>query len=161
MQIDLATIRTTTIRNTEEQDGAALLKCMLALQQYECSIEPNRALPEEVAECYLAELLAKCRDGRAEIFVAESEAQVVGFTCIVTKHDSEDTLERDRVFAYVSDLIVLEPYRKQGIGRRLHQQHLPIAIPLPSRRLGRRAPTPEASAWARTGHAVPSPPTSL
>ena len=45
--------------------------------------------------------------------------RVVGFVCVLSRLDSEDIIERDREHAYVTDLVVLEPYRKAGIASEL------------------------------------------
>src|SRR5262249_10188858 len=100
-------------------DQSAILECFVALQAHERSIEPNRGDPNEVAEPYVQDLLAQCANGNAEILVAEAGVGVVGWVGVVPRHISDDILERDREFAYITDLIVLEDYRGRGIGRRL------------------------------------------
>jgi ribosomal protein S18 acetylase RimI-like enzyme len=108
-----------TIRKATENDRSAILEGFNALQAYERSIEANRADPADIADTYLRELFAECRDGKAEILVAEVDMGVVGWVGVVPRHISDDILDHDREFAYISDLIVLEDYRGRGIGRRL------------------------------------------
>jgi predicted acetyltransferase len=45
--------------------------------------------------------------------------RVVGFVCVLSRLESEDIIERDREHAYVTDLVVLEPYRNAGIASEL------------------------------------------
>jgi len=44
---------------------------------------------------------------------------IIGFVCVLSRLESEDIIERDREHAYVTDLVVLEPYRKAGIASEL------------------------------------------
>jgi ribosomal protein S18 acetylase RimI-like enzyme len=108
-----------TIRKATENDRSAIVEGFNALQEYERSIEQNRAAPADIVEPYLSDLLTQCRDGKAEILVAEAGARVVGWVGVVSRHISDDILEQDREFAYITDLIVLEEYRDRGIGRQL------------------------------------------
>jgi ribosomal protein S18 acetylase RimI-like enzyme len=108
-----------TIRVAADADGSSIRDCMVALQTYEGAVEPNRADPALVVEPYLKDLAAKCRSGVAEILVAAIDGRVVGWVGVVARYTSDDILERHRQFAYITDLIVLEGYRGQGIGRQL------------------------------------------
>ena len=108
-----------TIRKATESDRSAILEGFNALQAYERSMEPNRADPADIAETYLRDLFADCKEGKAEILVAEIDVGVVGWVGVVPRHISDDILDHDREFAYITDLIVLKEYRGQGIGHRL------------------------------------------
>lgn len=108
-----------TIRKATENDRSAIVEGFFALQAYERSIEPNRADPADIAETYLRDLWADCADGKTEILVAEVDTGVVGWVGVVPRHVSDDILDHDREFAYITDLIVLQDYRDQGIGHRL------------------------------------------
>src|SRR5215470_4665318 len=100
-----------TIRVAADTDRSSILDCMIALQTYERSVEPDRADPDVSVKLYLKELIAKCQSGIAEILVAEADARIVGWIGVVARHTSEDILGRHRQFAYITDLIVLEGYR--------------------------------------------------
>jgi ribosomal protein S18 acetylase RimI-like enzyme len=39
--------------------------------------------------------------------------------CVLSRLESQDIIESDREHAYVTDLVVLEPYRKAGIASEL------------------------------------------
>jgi ribosomal protein S18 acetylase RimI-like enzyme len=99
-------------------DGAAVVACMVELQDYERSLEPALPAGVAVADAYLAHLRAKCRAHGGEVLVAEVDGIVVGFVGILTKvagSAPDDPAEH----AYISDLVVRETFRGQGIGRAL------------------------------------------
>lgn len=108
-----------TIRQADERDKASLEACFDELQSFELSIEANRAEPSLIRNAYIRDLFDDCAKSAGAIFVAEINNAVVGFVCVLSRLDSEDILERDREHAYVTDLVVLEPYRKAGIASQL------------------------------------------
>ena len=110
---------TIKIRQADERDWAGLEACFDELQSFELSIEPNRAEPSLIRNAYIRGLFDECTKSSGAIFVAEISNRVIGFVCVLSRLDSEDILERDREHAYVTDLVVLEPYRKAGIGSEL------------------------------------------
>ncbi|HEV8122207.1 MAG TPA: GNAT family N-acetyltransferase [Candidatus Polarisedimenticolia bacterium] len=124
-----------TIRIAADADRGGILECMDALQNYERSVEPDRADPEDVVEPYVNDLLAKRHNGTVEILVAEIDTRVVGWIGVVAQYTSEDILERHRKFAYITDLIVLEACRGRGVGRRLLEAAEAYAASKGARRL--------------------------
>ena len=108
-----------TIRQGGERDWASLEACFEELQSFEHSIESNRAEPFLIRNAYIRGLFDDCAKSSGAIFVAEMSNRVVGFVCVLSLLDSENIVERDREHAYVTDLVVLEPYRKAGIGSEL------------------------------------------
>ena len=110
---------TIKIRQADERDWAGLEACFDELQSFEHSIESNRAEPLLIRNAYIRGLFDECTESSGAIFVAEISNRVIGFVCVLSRLDSEDILERDREHAYVTDLVVLEPYRKAGIASEL------------------------------------------
>jgi ribosomal protein S18 acetylase RimI-like enzyme len=108
-----------TIRPALPTDRRALEQCFCELQAFERAIEPNRAAPEKVCRPYLDELLADCTQQAGTILVAEDAGQVVGFVCVLARVPSDEIVELEREFAYITDLVVLELYRQRGIGSQL------------------------------------------
>ena len=108
-----------TIRQADERDTAGLEACFDELQSFELSIEWNRAEPALIRTAYIRGLFDDCAKTSGAIFVAEMSNRVVGFVCVLSRVDSQDILERDREHAYVTDLVVLESYRKAGIASEL------------------------------------------
>ncbi len=108
-----------SIRQAEDRDRAALEQCFCALQAVERAIEPNRADPQSISRQYIDQLAADCQTYRGAIFVAEAGGEVVGFVGVLARRVSHDLCERDREYAYVTDLFVAEPFRRTGVGGRL------------------------------------------
>jgi len=96
-----------------------LRACVVELQDSERSIE--RALPEgqQMADAYLAFLLDRCTKASGKIFVAEIGDVVVGFAGVLAEVLPEQPDEDQAAYAYISDLVVLPSYRRQGIAREL------------------------------------------
>lgn len=107
------------IREAQDADRPALEECMAELQAFELSIELNRVPPEAIRGRYLDELFANCAKSDGAIFIAELNGRVIGFVCIFCRVDSEEMIELHREHAYVSDLVVLAPFRRLGVGAQL------------------------------------------
>jgi GNAT superfamily N-acetyltransferase len=109
------------IREAAANDRPSLEACMAELQAFEQTIERNRVEPEAIRGAYIDYLLAECQKSDGTILVAEANGQVVGFVCVLCRVDSEEIVEKDRHYAYITDLVVLAPHRKTGIGSQLIQ----------------------------------------
>ncbi|HJY07501.1 MAG TPA: GNAT family N-acetyltransferase [Bryobacteraceae bacterium] len=119
MNAEKAVTNAITIRQAYERDWASLEACFDELQSFEHSIEANRAEPSLIRNAYIRGLFDDCAKSAGAIFVAEMSNRVVGFVCVLSLLDSENIVERDREHAYVTDLVVLEPYRNAGIASEL------------------------------------------
>jgi ribosomal protein S18 acetylase RimI-like enzyme len=124
-----------SVRQADPSDQGVLMKCFVTLQEYERSLEANRAEAALVAKQYVESLLSRCARDEAQILVAEINSQVVGFIGVVPHHTSQNILERDQEMAYITDLIVLAEYRGHGIGRRLLREAEEYAAGLGARRM--------------------------
>ena len=98
-----------------------LRACVIELQDFERNLEP--ALPEgqQIADAYLTFLLDRCAISSGKVFVLEVDNVVVGFVGVLTRVLPEEPDEDQAEFAYISDLVVLPSYRRQGLGRTLLQ----------------------------------------
>lgn len=99
-------------------DYPALRACFVELQAWERQFEPSMPEPEDAADPYLADMLARCAASGGHVFVAEHDGAVAGFVCLLAKV-GPDLDESTAPYAYVSDLVVRAAYRGRGIGRRL------------------------------------------
>lgn len=111
-----------TIRTYTRHDVPGLRNCVMALQEYERTIDPRLLEPEDMADRYLEHVMARCREANGRIFVAEHDGETVGFVVVLAEEWSAEPDEPPGTYALVSDLAVLEPWRRQGIGRALLEQ---------------------------------------
>ena len=107
------------IREYKSEDREAVEKCILQLNQEEYNRRPEYwADPETSIGAYVGYLLEDAEKNQGKIFVSEIEGGIVGVISVVMHvDDSPDT--RIKKWAYVTDAVVLEEYRNQGIGEQL------------------------------------------
>lgn len=113
------TVMAVTVRPYREEDRAALLRCMSALQHYIAGLDPLktvRDLPEYDGEAYVARLLERVAASEGAIFLAETDGRVVGCVVgIVIEQNDDDLLEtipsRD---ARMLELYVDPEFQRQG-----------------------------------------------
>ena len=108
-----------TIRPYQLPDQKQTEQCIIELQDFERALEPDRVEGQIIAQRYLQELLTTCQNKMGCLFVAETESQVVGLVCIWLEQEPETYLTGLAGYGYVSDLVVLAAYRRQGIGAAL------------------------------------------
>ena len=85
-------------------------------------IEPQLRSGEEMVDQYYSELHARCRKSDGRVFIAEEDGVVVGFAAVLSRERFTELDEPPGEYALVTDLVVLEPSRGRGIGRRLLQR---------------------------------------
>ena len=107
------------IRQYRDGDAPACRACVVELQDSGRSIDP-RLLPGQVmADEYLAQMHARCRSGAGAILVAEQADTIVGLVMILARVPFGSLDEPPGDCAYVAELVVLDGFRGQGIGRAL------------------------------------------
>lgn len=102
-----------------EQDTPSLRDCIVELQEFERTIEPALPAGTAMADAYLAYILDRCREYRGKVFVAEVDRRVVGFVCVWARVPPTEPDEPPTEYAYISDLVILAPFRQRGLGRAL------------------------------------------
>ena len=70
-----------------------------------------------MADAYFDQIQARCVAKNGRIFVAEEAGTVVGFVAVLAREAFTELDEPPGYYALVTDLVVLPPYRNQGIGR--------------------------------------------
>ncbi|MGB5258545.1 MAG: GNAT family N-acetyltransferase [Woeseiaceae bacterium] len=98
-----------------------LRQCLIELQDFERRLEPRMPEGIDIAEPYLAEMFKRCQHGGGRVLIAEVDGVVAGYATIFPKVQSEDLEDGDFEYALLSDLVVLERFRGQGLGRKLLQ----------------------------------------
>ena len=107
------------IRTYHESDWPGLRACIVALQAYEQRWDDRLADGEEIADAYGENLFETNAETKGCVFVAEIDDQIAGFIAIQAEIDQDGLEEVPYTFALVSDLVILESYRGQGLGRAL------------------------------------------
>jgi GNAT superfamily N-acetyltransferase len=107
------------IRAYQEDDAAGLRQCVVALQEFERTIDPRILPGEEIADAYCEQIHSRCREADGRVFVAANDEAVVGFVAVLAHETFTALDDPPGTFALITDLVVLEPYRNRGIGRLL------------------------------------------
>lgn len=100
---------------------AGLRQCLIELQDFERRMEPRMPPGVDIAGPYLADMFDRCEKGSGRILIAEIDGAVAGYATILPKVKSEELEDGDFEYALVSDLVVLDGFRGQGLGRKLLQ----------------------------------------
>lgn len=106
------------IREYTNHDVEGIKQCIIELQDFERMMDPHRLEGIKVAHEYLEHLLEVCEAGRGKIFVVEIDENIVGMISVYIEED-EKHFRKARRFAYISDLIVMQEYKDQGIIKEL------------------------------------------
>jgi GNAT superfamily N-acetyltransferase len=116
------------IRDYMETDAAALRQCVVAMQDFERTIDSRLRPGEEMADRYCERIHHRCLEAEGRVFVAEAEGGVVGFVAVLAREPFTELDEPPGHHALISDLVVLHPYRGRGIGRQLLQRAEAFAL---------------------------------
>jgi len=106
-----------------EYDEAAHLEgvqaCLVELQDFERALDPRMPPGAEIVEFYVPHMLLRCEQCDGIVLVAELNEEVAGYATILAKVRSEEIEDGDIEYGLVSDLVVANKYRKQGVGKEL------------------------------------------
>ncbi len=100
-------------------DKAGLRRCFIELQDFERELDKRMPSGDEIADNYIARMLHRCRQCKGKVIVADVDGEVAGYATILPKVKSDDLDDGDIEFALISDLIVLQRFRKLGFGKAL------------------------------------------
>ncbi len=104
------------IKEYRDSDAPAVRACIVALQDHERQIDPRLRPGASMAAEYLAQMLTRCRDFAGRILIVECTGLVVGFVTVLARVPFHELDEPPGEFALISDLVVLEPFRRRGFG---------------------------------------------
>lgn len=108
-----------TIRDYRPADAAALRRCVVELQEVERAIDPRLRTGESMADAYCEQIHERCRRADGRVFVADADGEVVGFVTVLAREPFTELDDPPGTYAFLTDLIVLSPHRRKGIGRQL------------------------------------------
>lgn len=101
------------------RDREALVRLVAALQDFERGLEPALPPGERIARRYVEAMLQRCIAYQGRVLVAEHEASVIGFVCVLARIPETAPDEYSRPHAAVGELFVEAEWRGTGVGRRL------------------------------------------
>jgi GNAT superfamily N-acetyltransferase len=106
------------IRPYQDHDLGTVRAMLNGLQEYECSIEANRAHWADGGRAYAEWMLEESAQNQGAVLVAESEGgAVIGLLTCWRAEDATDitVMPAARVHLYISELFVAEPWRGRGV----------------------------------------------
>lgn len=107
------------IRTAFPADRPAVVGLIRELNAHEAGIAGDRLTTRAAAEAYYAALLARIAQQDGRLLVADAQGRVVGALGLVVQDDPPFVRADLRRHAYVTDLVVEDGFRSQGIGRLL------------------------------------------
>lgn len=105
----------TTITPYSRSNSESVDKLFLELQVHENKFDHDKSTKLENAQSYKNELLETIGKQHGELLVAKKENTIVGLVAWFL----EEEYEFDEPYGYISDIVVSEKYRGQGIGQEL------------------------------------------
>ena len=107
------------LRTALPADRDGVVDLLQELNVFEAGIAGDRLIGRAAAEAYHAELGGRLAKGRGRLLVAEADGCLVGLLGFVIEEDDAYVVAPLRRYGAVTDLVVAEGWRRQGIGRML------------------------------------------
>ncbi len=101
------------------RDLEDLKRCFVELQDFERAYDSRMPAGACIVDEGVARILDRCRREDGQVFVAEVDSVIVGYVSAYSRIRSEVVHDGDFEYALIGDLVVLEAYRKRGLGRAL------------------------------------------
>ena len=109
---------TLSIREADPaRDAASIRALFVALHEHERAIDPRMRPSDAIADAYLAQSAERCRRYDGVTLVGEREGEVLGYVCVWRRYVSDELDDPPGEMGYVSDLVVADAARGQGVGR--------------------------------------------
>ncbi len=103
-----------------EAHRPALEDFVAGIQEHERALVPTLKTGAEIARGYADHVLRRVAERDGVILMARAEGATVGAICAWVAEDDDPLLRDDaRRHAYISDLFVVEAWRRRGVARRL------------------------------------------
>ena len=115
-----STVRICSFAEHTHLDG--LRECFIELQDFERELDPRMPSGRDIVDEYIPQMLDRCIECDGKVLIAEIAGEFAGFATILTKVTSGELDDGDLEYGLVSDIVVLERFRAQGIGRKLLEE---------------------------------------
>lgn len=112
------------VRVMAPEDRDAIVDMISALTAYEAVYSNDRSADPEVSSAYLAHVEEEVASEGGVVLVVEVPGvdHPVGFASVVYQSDDPYIVEPYRRYAYVTDVFIVEAYRRRGFGRMLMKE---------------------------------------
>lgn len=108
------------VEEYQPADLATVTAFVEAIQEHERAMAPELKPGHEIGDSYTADLLRSVAAQRGAILLARASGETIGFACAWVEVEDDPLLrEEARPHAYVSDLFVVDTWRRQGVARLL------------------------------------------
>jgi len=104
------------VREWRPADAAAVIECIVELQEHERAQYPRLRPGREMAQEHLEYIRRRCEESHGTVLVADVGPEIAGYVTILTRVAFESPDEPPGTYALVADLVVRERFRRQGIG---------------------------------------------
>ena len=99
-----------------ETDRGAVEECLLELQEFSRQHDARLPIGSCMAQEYLERLHARCSLYAGKVLVAEIDAVVVGYVCVLAKVPAAEPADGVAEAAQIVDLVVQTNARGSGVG---------------------------------------------
>ena len=103
----------------EKSDRSGIRECLIELQDFERSLDPRMPSGDEIVDAYVPNMLRLCQRCSGKVLVADVDGEIAGYVSILAKVKSDEIEDGNIEYGLISDLVVLQRFRKSGIGRKL------------------------------------------
>jgi ribosomal protein S18 acetylase RimI-like enzyme len=107
------------IREYISKDREQLEECYIELQDTLRAIDASFYEGKVIAKTYVDYILFECEKTNGKVFLAEDSNSIIGFVCVWANVPTEEVEVMPSEYAYISDIVVKENYRSQGIAQEL------------------------------------------
>ncbi len=115
-----STVHICSFNESTHLDG--LRECFIELQDFERRLDPRMPSGQDIVDEYIPQMLDRCLECDGKVLIAEVAGEVAGFATILSKVSSEELEDGNLEYGLISDLVVVERFRAQGLGTKLLEE---------------------------------------